>query len=111
MGSSVTPIYCDLLNKAIPGAYNSVPLANILIGSAAAQFPNEILYFGLMVANTWTASVSVTPGTFVVGSAFASTNRQIYTCIQNGTTGSVEPIWNMSPGGLTYDGVGSSQTV
>ena len=111
MGTSVTPLYFDSLNKSLPDAFISAPVANILIGSAAASFPNEILYVGLMVANTWSASVGVTSGTYVTGTAFSSTNRHIYQCIQNGITGTTEPPWTMTPGGITYDSVGSSQTV
>src|ERR1039458_5942706 len=111
MSSSVTPLYCDLLNKALPGSYSLAPVANILIGSSAASFPNEILYVGLMVANTWSASVSMYAGTYATGTAFSSTNRHIYRCIQTGITGTTEPSWNTTPGGITYDSVGSSQTV
>src|ERR1039458_8131100 len=111
MSSSVTPLYCDLLGKALPASYNSIPFANILLGSAGASFPNDILYVGLIVANTWSASTSVIAATYATGTAFSSTNRHIYRCSQTGITGTTEPNWNTAPGGITYDSVGSSQTV
>src|ERR1035437_8881013 len=111
MSNSVTPLYSDLLNKALPAPFIPIPVANIFLGSAAASFPNEILYVGLIVANTWSASTAVTAATYATGTTFSSINRHIFRCIQTGTTGITEPSWDTTPGGITYDSVGSSQTV
>lgn len=61
-------------------------------------------FIGLLIANPWTPATVVTLGTtYVVGSAFATTNRHIFKCTTSGTTGGSEPTWIQTSGATTTD--------
>lgn len=75
---------------------------NALMQAAALGAP-ATWYVGLLVAPTWAASTAYTAGEYVIGTAFASTNRHIYKCTTAGTSGATEPTWVQTSGGTTTD--------
>ena len=98
----------DLLpSSPFPMAGASVQPAQALTRTTGT-FPPSTLYIGLIVANPWRASVSVTLGQYATAgnpNVFSSgTNRSIQLCTTAGTSASVEPVWNQTPGGTTTDG-------
>lgn len=76
---------------------------NALMQAAALGAPTT-WYVGLLVAPSWAASTAYTAGEYVIGSAFATTNRHIYKCTTAGTSGTTEPTWTQTSGGTTTDG-------
>src|ERR1039458_5898412 len=102
------PIYFDL---SLP--FSAAPGQSLTVGQAIVQSLNAYLpptmYVGLIVANSWTASTSVTAGTSYVTAGnpnvFATTNRRVFVCTGSGKTGATEPTWVQSPpGSVTNDG-------
>lgn len=83
--------------------YADQKVQNALFQAAAIGAP-ATWYAGLLVAPTWVLSTAYTAGQYVVGTAFASTNRHVYKCTTAGTTGSTEPTWTQTAGGTTTDG-------
>lgn len=105
--------YSDWLNKPVPATYNPANAGNILTGASGDQYPSETLYVGLIVAPTWSSGQAATVNqTYVTGSQFGTTygqsNRHIYLCKTSGFSGTNEPSWNTSPGGITYDDNGTN---
>lgn len=70
----------------------------------AGYSPPATDYIGLICTTQWAKATPVLAGAYVIGSAFASTNRKIYVCTTPGTTGSSEPSWNQGAGATTSDG-------
>src|ERR1039458_4347889 len=98
----------DLLpSSPFPMAGASVQPAQALTRTTGT-FPPSTLYIGLIVANPWSASVSVTLGQYATAgnpNVFSSgANRSIQLCTTAGTSASVEPVWNQTPGSMTSDG-------
>lgn len=65
--------------------------------------PPATQFFGLILGAPWTAGTVIALNTFIVGSAFATSNRHIFKCTTGGTTGGSEPTWNQTVGSTTTD--------
>jgi len=93
LGATMMP-FTTLTEKALLG---------LELGDTAPSIPGTH-YVGLLVAGSWAATTAYSSGQYVIGSAFASTNRHIYKCTTGGTSGGSEPTWNQTIGGTTTDG-------
>lgn len=85
----------------------TVYLQDLLLQQEFGGVPYPVLatqFIGLMSAPLWHPNTTVTPNSYIVGTAFSSSNRHIYLSSQGGTTGSTEPTWNQQVGAQTLDG-------
>jgi hypothetical protein len=92
-------LYFDLTRS-----FDAAPGQSLTVGQAIGQSLNANLpptmYVGLIVANPWTASTSVTSGVSYATSAnpvFSSTCRRIFVCSGTGTTGTTEATGSRRP--------------
>ncbi len=86
--------YCATLEQALLG-YRFGKVAYV---------PPATDYVGLIATAKWAPNVAVAAGSYIIGSAFASTNAKIYVCTTPGTTGGAEPTWDQTAGATTADG-------
>jgi hypothetical protein len=93
LGATMMP-FTTLTEKALLG-YE--------LGDTSPSIPGTH-YVGLLAAASWAGTTAYSSGAYIIGSAFASTNRHIYKCTTGGTSGGSEPTWNQTVGGTTTDG-------